>query len=532
MGRQVCGGVGLKGSTCESAVLESKACSVDQRRGSPTIPAGCRWILFSFTVVAVAAAAYQLGCRAGASETLRGDDDRPQRRNAGEHVSFACRLKQQPRAVPWPSREMGPWVARSEGGDNVVCPVLPAPSGSLTPGLVSKMNVLAGLNSTFGISHNRGLHLGNYAANDGNGSSGKAEQAFPTPTTDQVMGWSPSFYPSLNGSKGRVMVMGARPGYSYNWSKAQAKSGSIQEIGTVSSPQQMFDRIFVPGAPTNSATPAAPKRATIVDRVLENYKRLRNGNARLSKQDRQRLDDHMSRLSELDRKVNTMSASTIKECGQQTKPASNSSGLSSFSLMNDVFVAAFVCGSSRIGTMSITTPLVQFSGSWHQDVAHKGFDAGPQALLVGHNQKVFSGSFLDLARKLDAVDLGGHTLLDDTMIAWTQESAASTHDTYNVPIVTMGSAAGAFKTGGMHCDYRFISPKSEWPYVRGKGLYTGLPWNQYLGGVLVAMGLPRSEFETASSKGYGHFSEDAEVRVQHSPASLGGAGNPLPFIVV
>ena len=431
---------------------------------------------------------------------------------------------------PGHTGKWGPLVARSEGGDSVLCPTLRAPSGTLTPALAGKMNVLAGMMCTFGISHNRGLHLGNYAANDGNGSSGKAAQAFPRPTIDQVMGWSPSFYPSLNGIKERVMVTGSRPGYSYNWSNAQAKSGSIQEIGTISSPQQMFDKIFVPGAPTNPATPAPPKRATIVDRVLENYKRLRNGNTRLSKQDRQRLDDHMSRLSELDRKVNTMSVSTIKECGQQTKPPSNGSGLATFSLMNDVFVAAFVCGTSRIGTMSITTPLVQFSGSWHQDVAHKGFEAGPQALLVAHNQKVFSGIFLDLARKLDSVDLGGHTLLDDTLIAWTQECAAATHESYNVPIVTIGSAGGALKTG-KHCDFRYMNPKSEYPYVKGKGLFPGLPWNQYLGGVLVAMGLPRSEFETASMKGYGHPAVDGGQRAASSPGSIEGMGKPLPFIV-
>jgi len=163
----------------------------------------------------------------------------------------------------------------------------------------------------------------------------------------------------------------------------------------------------------------------------------------------------MARLSELERKVNTVAVSTIKECGLQTKPASDGSGLSGFALMNDVFVAAFGCGSSRIGTMSVTNPLVSFSGSWHQDVAHKGFESGPQSLLVGHNQRVFSGIFVDLARKLDSVDLGG---------------------------------------------------------------------------VLVAMGLPRSEFETGGSKGYGHLAVDADKGAAHSPGAIDGANKPLPFI--
>ena len=67
-----------------------------------------------------------------------------------------------------------------------------------------------------------------------------------------------------------------------------------------------------------------------------------------------------------------------------------------------------------------------------------------------------------------------------------------------------------------------MNPKSEYPYVEGKGLYPGLPWNQHLGGVLVAMGLPRSEFETASMKGYGHPSVDGSQRAAMSPGSVEG----------
>ncbi len=429
---------------------------------------------------------------------------------------------------PGHTAKWGPLVVRNTGDENALCPTLRASSTVLTNGLVGKMNVLEGFHCTLGISHNRGLHMGNYAANDGNGTSGKAAQSFPMPTIDQVMGWSPSFYSSLNGVKERVMVTGSRNGYSYGWSNPQAKSGSIQEIATNFSPRQLFDRIFVPGG---SSVPATPPRKAIVDRVLDNYRRLRNSNARISLQDKQRLEDHLGRLNELERKVNAMPPVASKQCGQQPKPTSDGDGLSRFALLNDVFVTAFICGSSRIASMSITNPLVQFSGSWHQDVAHKGFESGPQSLLVGHNQKVFSGIFLDLARKLDAVDLGGHTLLDDTLIAWTQECAAATHESYNVPVVTIGSAGGAFKTG-LHCDYRYLNPKSEYPYVKGKGLYPGLPWNQYLGNVLVAMGIPRGEFETGSMKGYGHYNVDGSIRTASSLGSIEGASKPLPFVTV
>ena len=78
--------------------------------------------------------------------------------------------------------------------------MLRAPSSALTAALVAKMNVLCGLDVPFYIAHNTGLHLGNYARNDGNGGDGKAVQAFPRPTIDQIMAWSPSFYRDLPAS--------------------------------------------------------------------------------------------------------------------------------------------------------------------------------------------------------------------------------------------------------------------------------------------------------------------------------------------
>ena len=75
-------------------------------------------------------------------------------------------------------------------------------------------------------------------------------------------------------------------------------TGSIENVRGYASSLELFNKIFVPPT-TGGPAPRAP----IVDRVLENYKRLRNGNRRLSAADRQRLDDHMARIAELQRKL-------------------------------------------------------------------------------------------------------------------------------------------------------------------------------------------------------------------------------------
>jgi len=266
----------------------------------------------------------------------------------------------------------GALVPTTSGSDTVVSPVLRAPSSSLSAALVKKMNVLWGLDVPFYIAHNTGLHLGNYARNDGNGGDGKAVQAFPRPTIDQIMAWSPSFYSNLSGIRERAMVMSGRP-VSWNYSDPAMTSSAIQNVRGYSSSLELFNKIFVP---TGGPAPRAP----IVDKVLANYNRLRQSNKRLSAADKQRLDDHVARIAELQRKLTTVVSGA--SCSSVTTPADNANKHNAntpedagkqLQLWNEVAAAAFMCGTSRIGVLAYgdTSRFVSYGGDWYQEVAHQ-----------------------------------------------------------------------------------------------------------------------------------------------------------------
>jgi hypothetical protein len=87
----------------------------------------------------------------------------------------------------------GALTSSVNGDARVLSPILSASSSRFTEALLAKMNVLYGLDVPFYIAHNTGLHLGNYARNDGNGGDGKAVQSDPRPTIDQLMAWSSNF---------------------------------------------------------------------------------------------------------------------------------------------------------------------------------------------------------------------------------------------------------------------------------------------------------------------------------------------------
>src|SRR6185503_16812004 len=190
-------------------------------------------------------------------------------------------------------------------------------SSALSAALVAKMNVLWGLDVPFYIAHNTGLHLGNYARNDGNGGDGKAVQSSPRPTIDQIITWSPSFYPDLSGIRERALIMDDRPvSWNYSDPSMPTATSKINGVSGYTSSLSLFNKIFV--APTTGGP--AP-RTPIVDRVLGSYKRLRNGNTRLSASDRQRLDDHIARIAELQRKLTAgVGGGSVAQCSATVKP--------------------------------------------------------------------------------------------------------------------------------------------------------------------------------------------------------------------
>jgi len=399
----------------------------------------------------------------------------------------------------------GALATTATSGKASLSSVLNASSANLSASVLAQLNVIRGLDLPFYIAHHTGGHLGNFARSDNN-----PPISF-IPTIDQVMAWSPSFYRDLGSIKQRSMHI-ATDGISWNYANPSAKSGSVQAMPTSFSSKELFNSIFVP--PT--ATPSA--RTPVVDRVLDNYKQLRNGAfgdaKRLSAADKQRLDDHMARLSELERRVNVVaSCSNVQQPATSVDKNSSGFGYTStnvagstqfYDVFNDVIAAAFMCGTSRICTMYTMELWQAFNGDWHQDVAHQASNPDKQALLVGSYQHIFENVFLDLANKLNVEEANGKTYLDNTLIMWSQESGESTHDPVGLPIVTAGGAAGYLKTGN-YVDYRAVNSNRKW-----RDQFAGILYNQWLATVLQAMGVPPSEFESGGLKGYGsQYSDNA-----------------------
>jgi hypothetical protein len=392
----------------------------------------------------------------------------------------------------------------STSARTVISPILQAPSDVLSPQRLAQLNVLRGIDIPFGIGHHQGGHLGNYARNDAVGGIAFEAQSEPRPTVDQLLAWSPSFYGDLGGVRERALVMGTRE-ISFGWSNPSQATGTIQNVRAARSSLELFHRLFT--SPGTQPTGRVP----VVDRVLENYRRLRDGNRRLSAADRQRLDDHMDRIAELQRKLNTavpvacgLSAPEQDSALLETLDRTNAERYAQ--LYNEVAAAAFICGASRIAVFGLGDEqrFVDFAGDWHSDVAHYWLQPANQDLLGRSYQRIFERVFLDMAARLDTEEADGFGYLDNTLLVWTQESGMSTHDPVSIPIVTAGSAAGFLRTG-LSVDYRRIGNEDSrfQPLAAADATYAGVLYNQFLATVLQAMGMQPPEFERWGHRGYG-----------------------------
>ena len=181
----------------------------------------------------------------------------------------------------------------------------------------------------------------------------------------------------------------------------------------------------------------------------------------MSAADRARLDTHIAMIDQLQSSLNAQLQCTRPSTPtddadnhpQQTTADATTAG----QLWCDIVAAAFACDASRIGVFGWgdTAAFSSYTGNdWHHDVAHEWDQDAQQGLLVQSYQNFFERVFVYLAAKLDSIeDASGGSVLDNTLMGWSQECCMATHQQFGVPVVTAGGAGGYLNTG-LYCDYR------------------------------------------------------------------------------
>jgi hypothetical protein len=399
-------------------------------------------------------------------------------------------------------------AAKTVGASTVISDILQAKSSALSARMLSRMNVINGLDFAVGSGHNRGGTLGGDASN---------------PTIDQVLAGASSFYPA------KV----AQPAIVRNLvSLSKSGTSTVATTATAESNVKLFDRLFN----TTTAGAGTPGQTVLVDSVRQ-HANLVMSDPGCSADCKTRLSNYLDLLSQVQTQVQTSVSSSFQRPTTDTSAVEAASGFygqpasqaQCEQLWNDIVVAAFAAGISRVYVAGPNTytfgPEPEFP--WHNDYAHGLGDPVKRAGFSAAVQLQFEGAMLDIANKLDQITTAdGKTLFDKSLIASGFELGSGgdpgNHHNRCIPIVSLGDAGGYFKTG-MSVDYRDLTSFS---WSSNPHWYSGLLYTQWMGMVLRAMGVSTADYNTGA---YGY----PNVRAgngDHTDAIWSVAGQDLPWL--
>jgi len=206
---------------------------------------------------------------------------------------------------------------------------------------------------------------------------------------------------------------------------------------------------------------------SILDAVLEETHGLQ---PKISTGDRKKLDEYLESVRDIEKRIDRASKEeriegwrpTLKQANMP-RPANElpQNVPDHMKLMLDLTVLAFQMDKTRIVTLMLNNDLSQMNfkflqgvhGALHLDLTHNGHAPDLEAMYLKTNQ-FHVAQFTYLVQRLKAIDEGGSSLLDNSMLMLASNLYnGDKHGADQMPIVLAGKAGGAMQTGRV-LDYR------------------------------------------------------------------------------
>ncbi|WP_438038811.1 DUF1552 domain-containing protein [Sorangium sp. So ce128] len=263
-------------------------------------------------------------------------------------------------------------------------------------------------------------------------------------------------------------------------------------------PVEIFTELFGtlnPGASNDAALRLARKRS-ILDFVDRRYAAV---SARLGAADKQKIDQHLTKIREIEQSLGSTPAAT-NACKAptlvDTSDYNPSAGLNADDpgsivdsstdaaipkvgkLMTDMLVMALACDITAVGTLQWSDTEAKHTLPWLNLTEHHHFYQEMGGFRPAECELIYtwySEQHLYLLKEMAKVDMGGHSLLDESVVFFGSEiSDPPTHRKTNMPFLLAGGGGG-LRTG-------------RW--VR----YPNLPHNNLLVSILNLFGDTRTTF--------------------------------------
>jgi hypothetical protein len=224
-------------------------------------------------------------------------------------------------------------------------------------------------------------------------------------------------------------------------------AGPNKPVTPIDDPYQMFGKLY--GDKQDNEL-----LGSVLDTVHEDLKRL---SAKIGAKDRQILEEHATFVRDMEKELKAAGPLTSAHALPDLEPGvkAENDNIPTISRMQiDLLVNSFSADFTRIATLQYTNSVGQARMRWlgveegHHELSHEpDSNEAAQSKLTKINTW-FAEQLAYLAKRLrETPDPQGGTLLDNTLIVWTNElGQGNSHTLDNIPFVLLGSAPG-FKTG-------------------------------------------------------------------------------------
>jgi hypothetical protein len=243
-------------------------------------------------------------------------------------------------------------------------------------------------------------------------------------------------------------------------------------------PQDIFNTLFgslMPGGGGTGPDPnaiAMMRKKSILDFVNKKYDALKT---KLGTSDRARLDQHLTQVRALEQRIviTTMPPPPVSACKQPTKvdttgynPSSSLNSADDGSIkdtatdmkiplvgqfMMDMMVMALACDKTGVISLQWTDTEAKHTFPWLNLSEHHHFyqhDGGFRPTECTAIATWYSQMHLYLLQKLQAVDMGGHSLLDESLVFFGSElSEPLSHGKNNMPFLLAGGDSKTVRVG-------------------------------------------------------------------------------------
>jgi Protein of unknown function (DUF1552) len=234
-------------------------------------------------------------------------------------------------------------------------------------------------------------------------------------------------------------------------------AGAGLPLPPLATPLDVYKRVFdnfLPPASTpdeDAAKALLAQRKSVLDAVASEFATLQT---RLSAQDRQTLDAHLTLVRDVERRLSIgIGNCMLPAQPPELDPVSETDMPKIAELELDLLALAFACDLTRVASFEISTALNRIRYPWVSSMgeghalSHSGAgDPDAKAQLLSR-QNWHSSLIARLFDKLAVVAEGEGTVLDNTLLFWGNEvSMGTTHSHDNMPFLVAGGG-WAFRTG-------------------------------------------------------------------------------------